>query len=114
MPFKASFLAGLSRSRQGILWMVLAAFLFATQDAIAKYLSTDYPTVQVLWARFIVPVILLAVIYRRRLPRMIATQQIGLQLLRSAFFLAIHIFVKQRVHKYNNLDLMTLGESGPD
>ena len=89
MPFKVSFLAGLSRSRQGILWMVLAAFLFATQDAIAKYLSTDYPTVQVLWARFIVPVILLAVIYRRRLPRMIATQQIGLQLLRSAFFLAM-------------------------
>ena len=89
MPFKIPLLADLSRSRQGILWMLLAAFLFATQDTIAKYLSIDYPTIQVLWARFIVPVLLLAVIYRRRLPRIVATQQLGLQLLRSSLFLGM-------------------------
>jgi drug/metabolite transporter (DMT)-like permease len=93
VPFNISFLAGLSRNRQGILWMLAAAFLFATQDTIAKYLSADYPTIQVLWARFIVPVALLTVIYRQRLPRIVATQQLGLQLLRSVFFLGMLAFL---------------------
>jgi len=93
VPFKISVLAGLPRSRQGILWMVMAACLFAAQDAIAKSLSIDHSTIQILWARFIVPVIVLAVIYRRRLPRVVATQQIGLQLLRSAFFLGMLAFL---------------------
>ncbi len=99
MPFKLPFVTGLSRNSQGILWMLLAAFLFAVQDTIAKYLTADYPLVQVLWARFIVPIGLIAIIYIRRLPEVFATEQIGLQLLRSVFFGAMlaSLFVAYRV-----------------
>ncbi len=45
-------MAGLSAARGGILWMLGACFLFATQDAIVKYLSADYSVAQLVWARF--------------------------------------------------------------
>jgi drug/metabolite transporter (DMT)-like permease len=61
----------------------MAGFLFATQDVIAKYLSLSYPTEQVLWGRFIFPVVALTIYYNRRLPGIMATRRLGLQLLRS-------------------------------
>ena len=73
----------LAASYRGILWMLMAGFLFATQDVIAKYLSLSYPTTQVLWARFIVPIAMLAIIFNRRLPGLMATRRRGLQLVRS-------------------------------
>lgn len=74
----------LAASTRGILWMLMAGFLFATQDLMAKYLSLSYPTAQVLWARFIVPVAILAIFFNRRLPGIMATRRRGLQLVRSA------------------------------
>ena len=68
---------------RGILWILMAGFLFATQDVIAKHLSLTYPTEQVLWGRFIFPVVALAIYYNRRLPEVMATRRLGLQLLRS-------------------------------
>ena len=73
----------LAASYRGILWMLMAGFLFATQDVIAKYLSLSYPTAQVLWARFIIPVAALAIILNHRLPEVMATRRRGLQLVRS-------------------------------
>lgn len=68
---------------RGILWILMAGFLFATQDVIAKHLSASYPTTQVLWGRFIVPVVALAIYFNRRLPGIMATRRLGLQLVRS-------------------------------
>jgi len=62
----------------------MAAFLFATQDVIAKYLSLSYPTAQVLWAHFIVPVAALVIILNHRLPGILVTRWRGLQVARSA------------------------------
>ena len=74
----------LSASYRGILWILMAGFLFASQDVIAKYLSLTYPTAQVLGARFIVPAAVLAMVFNRRLPEIMATQRRGLKLARSA------------------------------
>ncbi|MDP6572829.1 MAG: DMT family transporter [Rhodospirillales bacterium] len=73
----------LAASYRGILWMLMAGFLFATQDVIAKHLSVSYPTTQILWGRFIVPVVVLAIYFNRRLPGIMATRRPGLQLVRS-------------------------------
>lgn len=40
------------RTRLGILFMLLAIFMFSSMDAVAKGLIKDYPPPQVTWARF--------------------------------------------------------------
>lgn len=76
IPTKAS-------TRQGILLMLLAIFMFTIMDAMAKGLVQRYPTPQVVWARFAGQLVLVLVILNRRLPPLLRTRHPGLHLLRS-------------------------------
>jgi drug/metabolite transporter (DMT)-like permease len=67
-------LSGASQPIKGILLVVLATFLFSSQDALSKYLSGFYPIILVVWARYLVHTLLMAGIF---LP------QSGLRVLRS-------------------------------
>ena len=71
-------------TRKGILLMLAALLLFTAMDALAKGLVQDYPTVQVIWARFAGQVILVLVIINRTLPVLARTRHPWLHLLRSA------------------------------
>lgn len=44
---------------KGILFICAAVFLFASSDALSKYLTTFYPVVMVLWMRYVVHVLLM-------------------------------------------------------
>jgi drug/metabolite transporter (DMT)-like permease len=74
-------------ARRGILWMLLTTLLFVSMDALAKQLLQTYPVSQVVWARYMFHVLLLALYLRRRLPVVMCTGRLGLQLLRSVFLL---------------------------
>lgn len=44
---------------KGILFICAAVFLFASSDALSKYLTNFYPVVMVLWVRYVVHIILM-------------------------------------------------------
>jgi drug/metabolite transporter (DMT)-like permease len=67
-------LSGINHPFKGILLIVLATFLFASHDALSKYLSGFFPVIMVVWARYLVHTLLMAGIF---LP------QSGLRVLRS-------------------------------
>ncbi|PMY64265.1 MULTISPECIES: DMT family transporter [Pseudomonas] len=67
-------LSGVNQPFKGILLVVVATFLFASHDALSKYLSGFYPIVMVVWARYLVHTLLMAGIF---LP------QSGLRVLRT-------------------------------
>ncbi|WP_416758380.1 DMT family transporter [Pseudomonas sp. BNK-6] len=67
-------LSGINQPFKGILLIVLATFLFASHDALSKYLSGFFPVIMVVWARYLIHTLLMAGIF---LP------QSGLRVLRS-------------------------------
>ncbi|MDD9878992.1 MAG: DMT family transporter [Magnetovibrio sp.] len=72
----------------GILWMLLAMFLFVSMDACVKTLVRDHPTVQIVWARYFFHVVLLVVLLAPRMRQIVKTDRLGLQLVRSLLLLA--------------------------
>jgi len=67
-------LSGINHPFRGIVLIVLATFLFASHDALSKYLSGFFPVIMVVWARYLIHTLLMAGIF---LP------QSGLRVLRS-------------------------------
>lgn len=74
MSTPSSPLSGASHPLKGIALVVLATFLFASHDALSKYLSGFYPIIMIVWGRYLVHTLLMAGIF---LP------QSGLRVLRS-------------------------------
>ncbi|MDH3790917.1 MAG: DMT family transporter [Rhodospirillales bacterium] len=79
--------AGPAAARRGILWMLLTTLFFVSMDALAKHLSQSYPVPQVVWARYVFHVLLLALLLGGRVRGVMRTGRLGLQLLRSLFLL---------------------------
>lgn len=70
--------------KKGILFICAAVFLFASSDALSKYLTNFYPVVMVLWVRYIVHVLLILVALRPpSLKTLITTQNPKLQIIRG-------------------------------
>lgn len=71
----------------GVAWMLATTLMFVGMDTLAKHLTQTYPVAQVVWARYVFHVLLLALFLGWRLPRVVRTRRLGLQLLRSVFLL---------------------------
>lgn len=78
-------------AKKGIFWMLVTMLLFVTLDAVAKILIETYPVAQVVWGRFTFHVLLLTLYLNRRLPAVLRTGRLGLQLLRSVLLLSTTI-----------------------
>lgn len=79
-------LAAAARSTElrGILIALVVMFLFSLMDAGSKFLSARYPTVQVLWLRYMFTIpLLLAILAPQGLGRFVRSARPGLQILRS-------------------------------
>lgn len=74
--------------RKGVLWMILAMFLFVSMDAIAKDLVKTHSVVQVTWGRYFFQVVILAVVLAPRLRSLMVTANLRLQLVRSLLLLS--------------------------
>ncbi|QTN47133.1 DMT family transporter [Ectopseudomonas mendocina] len=85
-------LSGANHPLKGIGLMVLATFLFASHDAMSKYLSGFYPIILIVWARYMVHTLLMAGIF---LPqsglRVLRTKRPGLQVLRALCLLGVSL-----------------------
>ncbi len=73
--------------RRGILWMLATMVLFAGINATAKYLTESYPVPQVIWARYAFHLLAVAVLLGPRLPGVMVTRRLRLQLGRSVLLL---------------------------
>jgi len=83
---------------RGILLMILAGALFVCLDSIAKYLTADYSTLQLTWARFFFHLALFPLLLGAGRWRLVLrTRRVGLHFVRSmllvganfSFFLAV-------------------------
>ena len=90
-----SVTVALSDNHKGILWMLVTGIVFMALDAIGKYLVLTYPVWQFTWARFTFHMLLLVVVFNRRLPRYVLTAHPRLQLARSIIpiFVMVLFFV---------------------
>lgn len=78
-------------AKKGIFWMLVTMLMFVTMDSVAKVLLVSYPVAQVVWARFAFHVLLLTLYLNRRLPAVLRTGRLRLQLLRSILLLSTTI-----------------------
>ncbi|KGJ06242.1 Uncharacterized membrane protein [Paracoccus halophilus] len=67
----------------GIALLLLAIMVFALMDATAKYLSQSYPPAQIVWARFVGNLLIVAAILGPRLRRSFVSKQPRLQFARG-------------------------------
>jgi drug/metabolite transporter (DMT)-like permease len=83
---------GSGAETKGILLIVLAMFLFSVMDSITKGLTDRYDTMQLVWARYASQTFWAVVILAPRLRSVLATDRLGLQLLRSCFLFGATFF----------------------
>lgn len=69
---------------RGIMWMLLTVSLFVGMDTIGKFLAQSYPVIQVTWARFAFHALWLVTFLGWRLPVVVRTRRLKLQLARGA------------------------------
>ncbi|MEO8241269.1 MAG: DMT family transporter [bacterium] len=72
--------------------MVLAIFCFTAMDAVAKALMQDYPTAEVIWARFAGHLLFVVLYLRRRLIPSLRTEMPWFHVARSATQLGATVF----------------------
>ena len=79
---------------KGIALIGLAVLMFASHDALSKYLSGFYPIVMVVWARYVVHTLLMLVIFvpRSGFRAVVRTKRPGLQLLRALCLIGTSLF----------------------
>jgi drug/metabolite transporter (DMT)-like permease len=74
----------------GIAFLLAGICCFAVMEATAKYLTQHYSVVEVTWARYLVNLLLLMLLFLRQPAReVLATKRLGLQLLRGACILTM-------------------------
>lgn len=91
---------------RGIAFMVLASLMFTLMDAMVKILSTRVDTIQSLWARYAVQMVVVTVIIAPKLKKVIRTNYLGLHILRAFTLLVTTLFFFFGL-KVNSLTLTT-------
>lgn len=96
-PLSPVALSKASATTRGIILIILAVMGFSALDATAKNLVQNYPTLQVVWMRFVGQVILVSLILGPKLPQTLRTRYPYFHLTRAfcqmgatiTFFLAL-------------------------
>jgi drug/metabolite transporter (DMT)-like permease len=83
-----------STAGRGILMALLATVAYAVVDTLSKYQAREYPVGMIVWARYAVPLVMLALVfYPRRGRAMFRTAFPGIQLARGVLLTAGTIFI---------------------
>lgn len=92
-------LSGVNQPLRGIALVVGATFLFASHDALSKFLGGIYPVIMVVWARYLVHTLLMAGIF---LPKsgvaVLRTRRPVLQTLRALSLLSTSLLFTTGLH----------------
>ena len=81
--FMGGFRDAMAGPLRGIGLYCLALILFVGMGTISKTLSATYPVEQVVWARYFFHVLLIMMLFPRRILGLFRTQKLGLQITRS-------------------------------
>lgn len=100
---------------QGILSILIAVALFVVMDALIKWLSVRYPTLQIVFFRSLVALIPIALLARQSggLISMFATRRPGLHTLRCVFGLLSMICFFHAVRTLPLADVIAIGFAAP-
>ncbi|WP_409278339.1 DMT family transporter [Pseudomonas defluvii] len=87
-------LGSAERPLKGIALICLAVLLFASHDALSKYLSGFYAIVMVVWARYVVHTLLMLAVFvpRAGFSAVVRTRRPGLQLARALCLIGTSLF----------------------
>jgi drug/metabolite transporter (DMT)-like permease len=103
-----------SGSLGGAALMLAAGALFATMDGTAKLLTSDYPVLEVAWARYAFHLLLMAPLLRRQgAARLVASRRPVLQMVRSALLLACTVLFFLAIRRMPLADATALGFTAP-
>jgi drug/metabolite transporter (DMT)-like permease len=72
---------------RGIGFVCLAMMMFVSMNSIVKWLSAELPTEQIVWGRYFFHLTLIMVLFPRRVPHLLETGRLGMQILRSGVVL---------------------------
>ena len=78
-------------ARRGILWMLLAMLLAVAGNTLYKTLAQTFSVPQLVWARVVFQMVLVTLVLGRRLPRVMVTRRLNLQLVRSLILICANI-----------------------
>jgi drug/metabolite transporter (DMT)-like permease len=85
--------------QKGILFICAAVFLFASSDALSKYLTNFYPVVMVLWVRYVVHIsLMLGVLRPSSFKTLITTQNPKLQIIRGLCMVNTNLMFISALH----------------
>ena len=96
-----------------MLLAVAAVLLFSGMDALAKELSARHDTLQVVWARYTSQTVWVALLLAPRLRAVLATDRLGLQLLRSALLFGATLFFFAALAHLEFAEATAIFEVGP-
>ena len=103
-----------TRAAAGIGLMVLAIFLFGIMDGLAKYLSADYPSQQIVWARYLFHLlVMLVLVPKTGLFGLVRTSRPGLHVLRGALLAAATLCMFTAVRYIPLADAYAIGFVSP-
>ena len=81
------------RTLRGIALIMAAVFMFSAMDTLAKHMLKSYPMSALMWARYMVHILVMAVLLGPRMGmRLLRTSHLWLQMLRGVLLLASTIF----------------------
>jgi len=84
---------------KGIFFILLAVFLFASSDALSKYLTNDYAVVMVLWVRYVVHTLLmLAVLRPKSINHLMSCQRPKWQIIRGLCMVFTNLLFISALH----------------
>lgn len=89
---------------RGVGLYCLALVLFVGMGTLAKTLAAIYPIEQVIWARYFFHVLLIVLMFPRRIGSLFKTQRLGLQITRSVVVFAATAF------GFTSLSIMPMAE----
>ncbi|SHE60634.1 Threonine/homoserine efflux transporter RhtA [Litoreibacter ascidiaceicola] len=98
---------------RGIALMIAATLMFTLMDVCAKALSTRVDTVQTLWARYTVQMVLVTLIVSPRLRSVVHTQRPGLQVFRAIVLLGTTGFFFFGFKKMSLIETTALMQTAP-
>ncbi|MGE0096147.1 MAG: DMT family transporter [Alphaproteobacteria bacterium] len=76
--------ADAARTLRGIAFMAATIVIFSLMDAMAKYLSADYPTIFILWVRYVFQFLFMVALFvRARTTSFVRTKRLPLQVGRA-------------------------------
>ncbi len=78
---------------RGMLLILFTVLLFSTQDTVTKYLARHYPVGMILWARYLIHIVLfLAMVLPRRGLAVLRTERLAVQIVRGTLLSCAALF----------------------